>query len=132
MNRSMRPLTALFVVLSLATSALGAGLLHVHEAIEHAHTAHHQGVAAHTHIRVTAPDDQLRLESCDTAVHLRMLSFTSVEAPAPLVLCAPETLDALPVVLAAGANIRPVQECRAHGPPNTAIGLRAPPILPAV
>ena len=128
----MRLATILLVALSLVTSALGAGILHVHAPIEHAHEDHHQGVAAHTHLRVITSDDTVRIEACDPAAHLRILSFISVEASGAVIHLAPETLHSVVVPTRCCDGVQPVKDARVHGPPLTAVGLRAPPFTPAV
>lgn len=128
----MRLLTTVLIACSLVSSALGAGLLHVHEALEHAHEAHHVGVAAHSHIRVQLPSSDIRVAPCDPAAHLKLLSFTTVQTDFLVIVAVPERVRVILEPERRSEVSRFFDEPRAHGPPLTPVGQRPPPFLPAV
>ena len=132
MGRSMRLVTTLLIACALVSSTLGAGLLHVHEAFEHAHGAHHLGVAAHSHLRVQRPSNEIRLAPCDPATHLKLLSFTTVQTAPAVAAALPERVRVNPEPETRSEVPRFFDEPRAHGPPLTPVGQRPPPFLPAV
>lgn len=128
----MRLLTTLLIACSLVSSALGAGVLHVHDSFEHAHEAHHSGVAAHSHIRVELPSSDVRIAPCDPATHLNLLSFTTVQTDHLVFVAVPERVNVILEPETRSEVPRFFDEPRAHGPPLTPVGQRPPPFLPAV
>ena len=128
----MRLLTTVVIACSLVSSALGAGLLHVHDAFEHAHEAHHSGLAAHSHVRVERPSSDIRVAPCDPATHLKLLSFTTVQTDFLVFVAVPERVRVILEPEPRSEGQRFFDEPRAHGPPLTPVGQRPPPFLPAV
>ncbi|MGH9240240.1 MAG: hypothetical protein ACRD3G_19520 [Vicinamibacterales bacterium] len=124
---------ALAVALSIAvqTAALGAPLVHVHP--DDHPTAHHGGVAVHTHwsghTHSSAPPDTPAIDAADHDRAVFTNTFVAVTTTALLKAAVTSPVFALPMAVEAPAHGR-LDDTRSHDPPFIrSCSSRAPPFF---